>query len=486
MSALPPLLSMSARLLFVLLATSVARVLAATSDPVAPVTDPALQVPKGVTPLFDTWMRDTYVTLAADGHYYLTGTTAAPGKTHCWDWNDGIHVWRSDDLKHWEHLGLVWSLDRDATWQRTAVIVEPGQVSPARDVLDEKRRAVWAPEIHYIKSAKQWMIVACMNGERGSFILRSVSGKPEGPYENIAGNATKALFPNIDGSLFEDDDGAVYFVGHNHYIARMKPDLSGLAEPLAANPLPPRGGPTYALKQIGELNQYAQIPGKPPVAEALQRRLIHGYYAGVSYVDAQVGRVLAELERSGLAQNTIVVLWGDNGFSFGAHGDWTKHSNYEEANHIPVIFAGPGIAAGGRTPAMFETVDVYPTLAALAGLPAPRGPQPIDGASQAAVLRDPAHAPVKDFVYHAFPRGRPDKGGEWLRRAIRTARYRYVEWRPFAPRAEAPDIELYDYTADPLESENVAAQNPELCAKFQRLLEQQPAAVAPLAVSRTP
>ena len=208
MSALPPLLSMSARLLFVLLATSVARVLAATSDPVAPVTDPALQVPKGVTPLFDTWMRDTYVTLAADGHYYLTGTTAAPGKTHCWDWNDGIHVWRSDDLKHWEHLGLVWSLDRDATWQRTAVIVEPGQVSPARDVLDEKRRAVWAPEIHYIKSAKQWMIVACMNGERGSFILRSVSGKPEGPYENIAGNATKALFPNIDGSLFEDDDGA--------------------------------------------------------------------------------------------------------------------------------------------------------------------------------------------------------------------------------------------------------------------------------------
>ena len=67
-------------------------------------------------------------------------------------------------------------------------------------------------------------------GGRGSFILRSTTGKPEGPYENIEGNEDKAIFPNIDGSLFEDTDGTVYFVGHNHYIARMKPDMSGLAE----------------------------------------------------------------------------------------------------------------------------------------------------------------------------------------------------------------------------------------------------------------
>jgi len=204
----------------------------AVSNPTAPVDDPALQVPKTVAPLFDTWMRDTYVTLAADGHYYLTGTTAAPGKSHCWDWNDGIHLWRSDDLHHWEHLGLVWSLDRDATWQKIPVIVEPGQISPARDVLDEKRRAVWAPEIRYVKGSKTWVIVACMNGGKGSFVLRSTSGKPEGPYVNIAGNADGPLFDNIDGSLFEDDDGAVYFVGHNHFVARMKADLSGLAEPL--------------------------------------------------------------------------------------------------------------------------------------------------------------------------------------------------------------------------------------------------------------
>lgn len=71
------------------------------------------------------------------------------------------------------------------------------------------------------------VIVACMNGGRGSFILRSTSGRPEGPYENIAGNATGPIFNNLGGSLFEDDDGQVYFVGHNHFIARMKADLSG-------------------------------------------------------------------------------------------------------------------------------------------------------------------------------------------------------------------------------------------------------------------
>lgn len=203
------------------------------SDPTAPVLDPALQLPAGTAPLFDTWMRDTFVTNGGDGFFYLTGTTAAPGRSHCWDWNDGIRLWRSADLVNWEPLGLIWSLDEDATWQREFNHVEPGRLSPSREVMDGKRRAVWAPEIHYIRSQDTWLLTACMNDQapqKGSFILRSTSGKPEGPYENIPGNATGPLFGNIDGSIFEDDDGAVYFIGHNHYIARMKDDLSGLAE----------------------------------------------------------------------------------------------------------------------------------------------------------------------------------------------------------------------------------------------------------------
>lgn len=206
---------------------------AQTSDPFVDVTDPKLQVPPQVRPLFDTFIRDTYMMLGPDGNYYLTGSPAWPGKTHCWDTNDGLHLWRSPDLKQWKHLGLVWSLDRDATWQRKPAMMKPGQVSPTNDVLGPERRALWAPEIHYIKSRKTWLVVACMNGPgRGSFILRSTSGRPEGPYENIPGNAEGPIHKRIDGSLFEDDDGTVYFVGHNHFIARMKDDLTGLAEPI--------------------------------------------------------------------------------------------------------------------------------------------------------------------------------------------------------------------------------------------------------------
>jgi iduronate 2-sulfatase len=249
--------------------------------------------------------------------------------------------------------------------------------------------------------------------------------------------------------------------------------------PLAQNPKPPVNAPPYALKRLGELDQYAPVPTRPPLAEHLQRTLIHGYYAGVSYVDAQMGRVLDELDRLGLAENTIVLLWGDNGYSLGTHGDWTKHTNYEETNRIPYIFAGPGVVRGASTNALIETVDIYPTLCALAGLPAPNGPQPIEGISQVSVLHDPKVA-VKDYVYHAFPRPRPDKGGEWLGRAIRTERYRYVEWRPFGRSDEKSDVELYDYTTDPLETENLAPRHPDLCAQFQQLLDRQPAAAAPL------
>jgi iduronate 2-sulfatase len=196
---------------------------------------------------------------------------------------------------------------------------------------------------------------------------------------------------------------------------------------------------------------------------------------GCPSVDAQIGRVLDALDREGLADNTIVVVWGDNGYSFGTHGDWTKHSNYEEANHIPVIFAGPGISRGKPTKALFETVDFYPTLAELAGLPAPTGPQPIDGRTQVPVLKDPVNATVKDYIYHAYPRSRPKFGGEWLGRAIRTERYRYVEWAPLGDPTVKPEIELYDYVTDPLESVNLASERPEIVTELGTILRREPA-----------
>jgi beta-xylosidase len=197
----------------------------------------------------DQWMRDTYVMTGPDGYYYMTGTTATPGRVfpsgqvHCWDYNDGVYMWRSKNLRQWEPMGLVWGFDRDAApWQRKGKPLEPGAMSPNKDRLDSFYRAVWAPELHYIKSKKKWLLVACLNGDAGSFVLESVSGRPEGPYRNIKGNADKPIFPDIDLSLFEDDNGQVYLVGHNHFIARMKDDLSDIAEPfrkLAETPYHP-------------------------------------------------------------------------------------------------------------------------------------------------------------------------------------------------------------------------------------------------------
>lgn len=251
--------------------------------------------------------------------------------------------------------------------------------------------------------------------------------------------------------------------------------------PLAANPEPPRGGPAFALKKIGELNQYTPVPEAPPIDVALQRALIHGYYASTSFMDAQLGRVLDALDRLGLADSTIVVLWGDHGFSFGTHGDWTKHSNYEEAVRIPLILAGPGISARGGCGMPVETVDIYPTLAALAGLPQPGGAQPIDGVSLVPVLRD-STVWVKDHVYHCFPRNRPGQG-EWIGRALRTDRHRLVEWIPFNGAGE-PVLELYDYLKDPLESENLAATQPGVVAQLRLKLDRYPAPVRP--VTRNP
>lgn len=235
---------------------------------------------------------------------------------------------------------------------------------------------------------------------------------------------------------------------------------------------PPAGAPKYATKTIGELNQYKPVPSQPPLEDKLVRSLIHGYYASLSYMDAQVGRVLNELDRLKLSENTIVVLWGDHGYHLGDHGMWTKHTNYEQANRIPILIAAPGVSSG-QSDAPVETVDIFPTVCELAGLPVPNGPQPIDGKSLVSVLQDPEHR-VRDHVYHCYPRGRR------LGRAIRTSRYRLVAWAPFqATQDDRIDYELYDYETDPLESKNLAAERPEVLAEMIEKLKTHPPAKRP-------
>ena len=242
--------------------------------------------------------------------------------------------------------------------------------------------------------------------------------------------------------------------------------------PMPQNEKLPADSPRVAHKRGGEIAAYDPVPTQDDAAFSpeLKKKLIHGYYAATSYVDAQIGRVLDELDRSGHGKDTIVVLWGDHGFHLGDLGIWTKHTNYEQANRIPLIITAPGFTTpGSSTRQLAESVDVFPTLAELAGLPAPAGPQPRDGISLVPVLKNPA-ARVRDHAYHCFPK-------QLMGRAIRTERYRLVEWKkPGAP-PESALLELYDYETDPLETRNHAADQPQVVKELRAMLERHGEAV---------
>jgi xylan 1,4-beta-xylosidase len=157
-------------------------------------------------PLFDYPVRDTVVCLV-DGVYYLTGTTGHPT---WWQTNEGIRIWKSADMKNWQPLGLVWTFEKDGTWQKKIV---------------DGKRAIWAPELHHFNGT--YWLAYCVN-YGGTGVLKSTSGKAEGPYVDVKPDGP--LTGEIDASLFRDDDGKVYFVHQNGKIARMKDDMSGLAE----------------------------------------------------------------------------------------------------------------------------------------------------------------------------------------------------------------------------------------------------------------
>ena len=229
----------------------------------------------------------------------------------------------------------------------------------------------------------------------------------------------------------------------------------------------PKDAPPVALKRGGEIAAYKPVPTSGQVGETLKRELIHGYYASTSYADAQIGKVTAALDRLGLAKNTIIVLWGDHGWHLGDLGIWTKHTNFEQANRIPILIVGPGVAKPGSvTLQLTETVDIFPTLAELAGLPAPKGPQPIDGVSLVPVLKNP-QIRVRNHAFHAYPRRK-------LGRAIRTERYRLVEWKIHAQPDGKIEYELYDYQSDPHETKNHAGTRPKVVEKLKAILAKHP------------
>ncbi len=223
--------------------------------------------------------------------------------------------------------------------------------------------------------------------------------------------------------------------------------------PVSTSNRPPEGAPAFAPQFGGELRAYVGMPKTGPVAEADARRLVHGYYAAVSYMDAQFGRVFDALRENGFADNTVVILWGDHGWHLGDHGMWCKHTNYELATRAALVMSAPGQKVRGRPcDRLVEFADIYPTLADVCRLSAPVG---VEWHSFAPLLDDPAR-PWKAVAFSQYPRGGGAGVGQLMGYAVRGDTHRYVEWRKRAG-GEVVARELYDHRTDPAEDRNVAA-----------------------------
>ena len=221
---------------------------------------------------------------------------------------------------------------------------------------------------------------------------------------------------------------------------------------LPSHPAPPRNAPAIALHDGREL-----LRSKAELTEEDIRSLRHGYLAGISYLDAQVGKLIDELDRQHLKDNTVIVFWSDHGFHLGEHGLWCKTSNFELDARVPLMIAVPQIQQKGTsTDALVELLDLYPTLVDLCGLPKVATCQ---GVSLRPLLDDP-EAVVKQAAFTQHPRpayyqGHPEVMGV----SARTDRFRYIEWRAFTS-GKVVARELYDHQNDPDETNNIAEQFP--------------------------
>jgi iduronate 2-sulfatase len=188
---------------------------------------------------------------------------------------------------------------------------------------------------------------------------------------------------------------------------------------------------------------------------------MHAYYACISYIDAQIGRLLAALEEEGLDKNTIIVLWSDHGWKLGEFNGWGKMSNYEIDTRVPLIFAAPSIVEVGRQiDHPVELLDIFPTLCDLAGIDKPDF---LDGLSLQSSLGSPSHAreaPAFSQYYREF------ENQEFMGYAMRTQRYRFVEWREFAT-GKVTAYELYDHVDNHREDRNMIDEaTPELIGQL--------------------
>ncbi|MAG93638.1 MAG: hypothetical protein CMJ48_07805 [Planctomycetaceae bacterium] len=223
----------------------------------------------------------------------------------------------------------------------------------------------------------------------------------------------------------------------------------------------PAEAPSLAGHGSGELRRHTDQPKRNAIPNKNQQRVRQAYFACISYIDAQIGRVLSELERSGISDHTIVVLYGDHGYHLGEQGLWGKTTNFELDTRVPLIVRSPRMTAAGKSSSsLVELVDLYPTLAELAGLPITKQ---LEGQSFAPILSDPQHA-TKTVALSQYPRG-----GGLMGYTMRTPTHRLTQW-VHRQTSEIRATELYDYADALVESRNIAGDSPEIVAELSRQL----------------
>ncbi len=249
---------------------------------------------------------------------------------------------------------------------------------------------------------------------------------------------------------------------------------------MAKNPFIPKYVPPMSLDNQYELADcydltFVKHPALYHLPEETARLLKHGYYASVSYVDACFGKLMDGLEVLGLDKNTIVVVWGDNGWKLGEHNAWCKQTNFNVDTRVPLLIRDPRIPSGGQNcESLTELVDLFPTLCDLAGISLAGN---MEGASLKPILKNPRFE-LKSAVFSQYHR-RPDvslDGKRYMGYSMVTGRYHYVEWRSWDNDKKVAGalaaVELYDNLSDPDENINIAdfPENAELLEDMAKKL----------------
>ena len=352
---------------------------------------------------------------------------------------------------HTQSFGKIFhgGLDDPASWSAPHTENRVRQYSDPKTLAEIKKRGAAGSEVGGKNKGPATEIAQCADNEL-----------PDG---SIADHAIEAMGQMKDKPFFL----AVGFLKpHLPFVAPKKYWDMYPPESIALSPNPnrPKDAVPLAMTNFGELRAYTDMPkGDKPLSDEQARNLRRGYYAAASYMDAQVGRLIAELDRLGLREKTIIIVWGDHGWHLGDLSQWCKHTNFEIATRAALMISAPGMKhAGAKTDALTEFVDIYPSLCELAGLKIAGG---VQGESFAKLLDDPSR-PFKAMAMSQYPRQKDVMGY-----SMRTDRWRYTEWVKKDKHDEVVARELYDHQSDPGETANVAAANADTVKQLSQQLQ---------------